>query len=82
MLAGCLASIAILTNLLDVVSAVSVGDTNAHFDVTGAITAVNRSKSALFNLKTDIGFMVFRDVTENRQSLLFKPGNIVQKSGR
>ena len=82
MLAGCLASIAILTNLLDVISAVSAGDTNAHFDVTGAITAVNRSKSALFNLKTDTGFMVFRDVTENRRSLSFKPGNIVRAKGR
>lgn len=82
MLAGCLASIAILTNLLDVTSAVSAGDTNVHFDVTGAITAVNRSKSALFNLKTDTGFMVFRDATENRRSLLFKPGNIVRAKGR
>ena len=82
LLAGCLASIAILTNLLDVVSAVSVGDTNVQFDVTGAITAVNRSKSALFNLKTDTSYMVFRDVTENRQSLAFKPGNIVRAKGR
>ena len=82
MLAGCLASIAILTNLLDVISAVSAGDTNVHFDVTGAITAVNRSKSALFNLKTDTGFMVFRDVTGNRRSLSFKPGNIVRAKGR
>ena len=81
MLAGCLASIAILTNLLDVVSAVSVGDTNVQFDVTGAITAVNRSKSALFYLKTDTGYMVFRDVTENRQSLAFKPGNIIRAKG-
>ena len=82
MLAGFFAALAILTNLQDVASAVSAGDTNARFDVVGAVTDVNRSKSALFAMKTTAGCMVFRDVTENRQSLSFKPGNIVRAKGR
>lgn len=77
-----LASISILTNLLDVVSAVSVGDTNVHFDVVGSVMDVNRSKSALFVMKTTAGCVVFRDITENRQSLSFRPGNIVRAKGR
>ena len=55
MLAGFFAALAILTNLQDVASAVSAGDTNARFDVVGVVTDVNRSKSALFAMKTTAG---------------------------
>ncbi|MBQ6330868.1 MAG: hypothetical protein IJI35_17770 [Kiritimatiellae bacterium] len=82
MLAGFFAALSILTNLLDVVTAVSAGDTNVRFDVVGSVTDVNRSKSALFAMKTTDGCMVFRDVTKNRQSLSLWPGNIVRAKGR
>lgn len=82
MFAGFFAALAILTNLMDVVSAVSVGDTNVRFDVVGTVTDVNRSQSPLFTMKTTAGCMVFIDVTENRQSLSFKPGNIIRAKGR
>ena len=76
-----IASIAILTNLYDVASAVSAGDTNAHFDVVGSVMAVNRSKSPLLILHSSEECMILRDVTQNRQSLPFQPGNIIRAKG-
>ena len=82
MLAGFFAALSFLTNLQDVASAVSAGDTNAHFNVVGAVTDVNRSKSTLFAMKTTAGCMAFRDVTADRRSLSLRPENIVRAKGR
>lgn len=78
----CLLAATLLTNLLDIVSAVSNGKRDINFRVEGSILAVSPGESALLALASSGKSMVFRDVTPGRISRTFVPGNVVCAFGK